>query len=160
MLAHAERDRAGRDEGADGTEGEHEADAAEEGRPKPTERRPKQQAAHLRRAVEAECLATPLRRRRVGDVAAGRGIVDRRREPLETAQHDERAGADDDQRKELEDPRADVADDHERHPPRPIGQPAEDGFADQPGRRPRSDDDAKGPEIDAVLREVERHHRQ
>ena len=159
-LADSEGDRAGGDEGTQGAEHEDEADAAERRGTQPTEGRAQQEAAHLRCAVQPEGLATPFGRGRVRDVATGSRVVDRRGQALEAAEGDERTRPDERERQELEDPCPDVADDHERNPSGVIGEPPEDRLADEAGCRPRGDDDAQGPEIDAVLGEVEGHDRQ
>ena len=156
-TADPDRDRRCGDERADGPEHEDEGDAAEANHAEPADRRPEQQPAHLGRPVQPERLAPPLGRGRVGDVAAGRRVVDRGGQTGQRSQDDERDGADDHQRQELEHARSDVAQDHERNARDPVGQPAEDRLADEARRGPRREDDAEHPEVDAVLAEVERH---
>ena len=62
--------------------------------------------------------------------------------------------------RKLKTPGREQPDDHQRDARRPIGQPAEERLADEPGGRPRRDDDAEQREIDALLGEVERQDRQ
>ena len=104
---------------------------------------PEQQPAHLHRAVQPERLASPLRRRRIGQVAARGRVVERGRQPGPGAQQDERQRPGEDERQRGEHPGRDQPDDHQRHARRPVGQPAEDRLAHEPGRRPRRDDEAE-----------------
>ena len=118
------------------------ADAPELVRPERPDRRSEQQAAHLRRAVQAERLAPPLGRRRVGQEAARRRVVDGRPEPgaarsmmNATARSRPAAGA--------EHAGRDEADDHQRDARGAVGQPAEDRLADEARGRPGGDDEAE-----------------
>ena len=80
--------------------------------------------------------------------------------PASAAEDDERDGADEHERQELEDARQRAADDHQRHAPRPVRDPAEDRLADEPGGGPRGDDQAERREVHALVAEVERHDRE
>ena len=160
LLADPERDADRRDDRGDRAEHEHERDATELGRPERADRRAEEQAAHLGRPVQPERLAAPVRWRGVGQEAAGGGVVDRRAQTGAGAQQHEGECPGQDQRQRPEDARHHQPDDHERHALRPVGQPAEDGFADQPRRRPRGDDDTERREVDALLDEVQREDRQ
>ena len=159
-LAEAEPDRDRGQPRRDATEHEHERDPAEPLGSQRTDRRPDQQPAHLHRAVQPECLASPLRRRRIGQVAARGRVVQRGRQPGPGAQEDERQRADEDERQQAEHAGRDQPDDHQRHPRGPVREPAEDRLADEPGSRPRRDDDAEQRQVDALLGEVDRQDRQ
>ena len=97
-LADAEADGQGRDERRDRTEDEDEADPTEPIGAERADRGTQQQAAHLGRAVQPERLAATARGRRVGQVPAGRRVVDRGAEPGAGAQQQERQGAGEHQR--------------------------------------------------------------
>ena len=159
-LAHAQGDeRAGRDRG-DRAEDEDEADPAEVGRPERPDGRTQEQAAHLGRAVQPERLAALARWRRVGQVAAGGGVVDRGTQPGPGAEQDEGQRRGQHQRERPEHPGRHEADGHHRHAAGAVGDPAEDRFADEPGGRPGRDDEAERGQVDALLREVDRQDRE
>ena len=159
-LAAAQADRDGRQERRHATEHEDERDPAEPLGPERADRRTEQQPAHLDRAVQPERLAASLRRRRVGQVAARGRVVGRGRETGPGAQEEERERPGEDQRQHAEHTGRDEADDHQRDARGPVGQPAEDRFADEPGRRPGRDDEAEEGEVHALFGEVDGQDRQ
>ncbi len=144
------------EERGDGTEHEHELDPAEHPRTEGPDRRTDEQAAHLRRPIEAERLAATLRRRGVGQVATGRRVVHRRGDAGRTAQDDEREWADQEERQKLEDPGQQQATDHPRDTGGPVRKPAEDGLCDETSDRPRGDDEAERGQVQTLFDEVER----
>ena len=108
-LADAQADRDAPRRTRDRAEDEHEADPAEPAGAERADRRTEQQPAHLGRAVQPERLAPALRRRRVGQVAAGGRVVDRRAE-----RRSRRAAA----------TNGDGAREHQRQDPEDAGRPA------------------------------------
>ena len=121
--------------------------------PERADRRAEQQPAHLDRAVQPERLATTFRRGRVGQVAAGGRVVDRGRQTRpRRAGRGTRAAPVKTSGSMLKTPVADEADDHQRDPRGPVGQPAEDRLADQPRGRPGGDDQPEERQVDPLLR--------
>ena len=122
---------------------------------------PEHQAAHLRGAVQAEQLAVPLGRVGVDEVAAGGRVVHRRRRgrrapgaTMNAAGPTMNSGA------TANTAASEQADDHHRLARTAVGDPAEQRLAQQPGGRPRRDDDAERRQVHAVGREVDRQDRQ
>ena len=156
LLTHPQRDPDRGDDRGDRAEHEDERDPTELRGPERADRRAEQQAAHLRRPVQPERLAAPVRWRRVGQEAARGRVVDGRTETGTRAQQHERHRPGEDERQRPEHAGRDEPDDHQRHPLGAVRQPAEDRLADEACRRPRGDDDAERREVDALLDEVER----
>jgi hypothetical protein len=120
-----------------------------------------QEPAHLGRAVQPERLAVALGRRRIGEEARAppgrRSAAPSPEAPRSTT--NAAAPVNTSGR-----PRTDPS----RRSPmtisgrarRAVGQPAEDRLADEAGRRPGGDDHAERGQVDALLGEVQRQHRQ
>ena len=155
------RDGEGRHERGDRAEDEDEADAAEPVGAERADRGTEQQAAHLGRAVQPERLAAALRRRRVGQVAARRGVVDRRAEPgsRRAAARNGRAPV----KTRGSAPRTPVTSSpmtiSGTRPVRSASQP-KIGSRDEPRGRPCRDDQPERREVEALLGEVQRQHRE
>ena len=147
---------------SDASAAEHEDEpvAAHERGAERADRRPEQQPAHLRRAVQAEGLAAPGRFGRVGEEAACGGVVRGRGQPGRSPQQDERERSGQDQGKGREDAGCDEPDHHDRHPRGAVGQPAECRFAHETRRRPGGDHQPERRQVDALLLEVERQDRE
>ncbi len=157
-LVGRERDVRRGDEPGDGREDEREPEA-EHGRTEAAQRRADEEAAHLRRPVDAERLAVLGVVGRVDDEAPCRRVVHRRAEPRDEAGEEERGRPDEHQGKDGRDGRDGEADDHERDAGRPVRQPAEERLRDEARGRPRGDDEAERHRVHAVVAHVERQDR-
>ncbi len=155
---HGDRDR--RQHGRHAGKDEDEADTAETVGADRPDRRAEQQPAHLGRPVEPERLTVTLRWRRVRQVPAGRRIVDRGGQPDRRPQDEEGERPGDRQRQDREHAGQQEPGHHQRDSGGPVGEPAEDGLADEPGGRPGGDHQPERGEIDALLGEIERQDRQ
>jgi hypothetical protein len=141
-------------------EHEHEADPAEPVRAECADRRTEQEPGHLGGSIQPEGLATAVGRRGVRDVAPGRRVVDRRREPGERAQDEEPRRARQHERQAQRHRGDQQPHHHERHAPHAVREPTEDRLADEPGRRPCRDHEPEQRQVDAVVLEPDREHRE